>query len=388
MEELAAVLSAAGHDALLILAESSRDPALAPFVGPVHLGRALLVATREGSVSVGLFTDMEREEAARCGARVLEAEALGVPEGLRKGLSAADLWAAAATAAVGGAGVGPPGRLALAGHPAAGAAVAVAAHLGAAGWEVVDGDSLVRRARRRKDEAAVRSARRAAAGTCRAFRAVARTLRAAAPDGDGRLWLAGERLRAGHLREAVARALVPWGLEQPVGNIVAAGRDAGVPHSEGDSARELAAGEALVVDLFPRGELFADCTRTFCVGVAPEALRAAHEIVVAALRAAHEAARPGVRGWDLQEAACERFHAAGRPTPIHDEGTRRGYVHNLGHGVGYELHELPSFSHASGDDGVLAPGDLLTLEPGLYDPDEGWGVRVEDLVLIGEERTE
>lgn len=388
MEELAAALSAAGCDALLVLAESARDPALAPFVGPVHLGRALLVASGDGVPCVGLFTDMEREEAGRGGARVLAPGALGIPEGLRQGLGAAELWSVAATAALKAAGAERPGCVALAGRPPAGTAVGVARSLNEAGWDVVDGDAVVRRVRRHKSEAARRAAQRAAAGTCEAFRAVARALRAAAPDGEGRLWLGGERLRAGHLRDAVARALVPWSLEQPAGNIVAAGRDAGVPHSEGDSGRELSAGEALVVDLFPRGELFADCTRTFCVGEAPDALRSDHALVVEVLRAAHARGRPGVRGWDLQEAACERFHEAGHATPIHDEGTRNGYVHNLGHGVGYELHELPSFSHAAGDDGVLAVGDLFTLEPGLYDPDEGWGVRLEDLVLMGEEGVE
>jgi len=386
--ELAAALRAAGCDLLVVLAQSARDPALAPFVGAVHLGSALLIVPAGERPLLGPFTDMEREEAARTGCAVLTPESLRLPESLRAGLAAAELWAASAGAALESAHIAAGGRAALAGSPPAGAAVAVARELERRGWEVVDGTELVRLARKRKSAAQRRAVERSAGGVADAFRAVARILAASAADAEGRLWIGGERLRAGHLRDGVARALVPWGLDQPEGSIVAAGRDAGVPHTQGDSARELAAGEALVVDLFPKGELFADCTRTFCVGRPPQALRDAHELVVATLRDTHAAARPGVRGRDLQEAACARFHVAGWPTPLHDEGTLRGYVHNLGHGVGYELHELPSFARTAGEEGRLEEGDVLTLEPGLYEPDEGWGVRVEDLVAVGADGVE
>jgi Xaa-Pro aminopeptidase len=59
-------------------------------------------------------------------------------------------------------------------------------------------------------------------------------------------------------------------------------------------------------------------------------------------------------------------------------------VHGLGHGVGYELHELPSFKEsASPEDGRLEPGDVVTLEPGLYEPGPGgFGVRLEDLFVV------
>ena len=179
------------------------------------------------------------------------------------------------------------------------------------------------------------------------------------------------------------------GVEQPHGNILAPGGEAGVPHSAGTDRRQLRGGEPLIVDLFPRGAwrdrppLFADCTRTLCAGEPPAALVRAHAAVLAALAAARSLAAPGVRGWDLQEAVCLRLEAAGYPTPLHQPGTVAGYVHNLGHGVGYELHELPVFRKVAGAEGVLAAGDVFTLEPGLYDPDAGWGVRLEDLCWLG-----
>ena len=105
--------------------------------------------------------------------------------------------------------------------------------------------------------------------------------------------------------------------------------------------------------------------------------------MLAALARAKTAARPGVRGWDLQEAACRAFEAAGWPTLLSSPETTAGYVHGLGHGVGYELHEQPSFRRAAGSEGMLAEGDVFTLEPGLYDPSDGWGVRLEDLMALG-----
>ena len=56
-----------------------------------------------------------------------------------------------------------------------------------------------------------------------------------------------------------------------------------------------------------------------------------------------------------------------------------------GHGVGLEVHEPPHFRDEPGEEGVLQVGDLVTLEPGLYDPDEGWAVRLEDLVHLTKE---
>ncbi len=379
-----------GCGALLVLAESARDPDLAHFTGPVHLGRALLVLPRGGAPRLGYVSPMEREEAAATGLALLPPEALEVPRAQREGWPEARLLAAAAAAALAACGV-PEGRVALAGHGPAGTGWEAARRLAEAGWTPVDGNELTRRLRKRKEARHLDGIRRAAAGTVAAFREVARLLAAAEPrpaTGSGRsgaleeLWLEGERLTAGRLRAAVAAVLAGHGLEQPAGNILAAGRAAAVPHNAGDDGRVLRTGESLVVDLYPSAPPFADCTRTFCVGPPPAALAAAHAAVHHTLAAAHRAARPGVRGWDLQRAACAELASRGYPTLLGDPDTLTGYVHNLGHGVGYELHEYPSFRRHAGAEGRLEAGDVLTLEPGLYDPDDGWGVRLEDLVWL------
>jgi Xaa-Pro aminopeptidase len=65
-----------------------------------------------------------------------------------------------------------------------------------------------------------------------------------------------------------------------------------------------------------------------------------------------------------------------------------GYVHNLGHGVGFELHEAPTFRKANGAEGVLRTGDVFTLEPGLYDAEAGYAIRFEDLCALTEDGLE
>lgn len=366
-----------------MLAEHGGDPDLAPFVGAGHLGGALVLLPADGRPRLGYLTEMDREEAAASGCESMTPEQLGVRGLVEGGADAATLWAGVVERALALCELAPQ-RLAMAGRHGAGVVASVVQRLVEMGWRPVDGGEAVRRWRRSKTAGELAEIQRVAGGVAVAMRRVAEIL-AGATQRRGELWVEGERLRVARLRVALSRELAERGLEQPQGNIVSAGGVAGVPHSQGSSERVLRAGESLVVDLFPRGRLYADCTRTFCVGEPPPALVAAHVEVRAALQAAAREARPGMQGWDLQRAVCDRFEAAGWPTPIDSPGSECGYVHGLGHGVGYELHELPSFRHEAAEEGRLAEGDVFTLEPGLYAPDEGWGVRLEDLVRLGPE---
>jgi Xaa-Pro aminopeptidase len=388
LDALSAGLAELGCEALLVLAASAQDSDLASFLpGPSHLGECLLVLPRGGEPRLGFLTPMERDEAAATGLALLTPEDLDVSRWSSELPEPAYFLARVAGRALDRSGV-RPGRIALAGHGQAGVIQGACAALGGMGWTWTSGNALVYAARKRKQPAELAGLREAAMATGDAMRSVARLLAAATVAGDGELWLEGERLRVARLRAEIARVLAARGLEQPRGNIVAPAQEGAIPHSSGTQDRVLRAGESLIVDVFPRGRLFADCTRTFCVGDPPEILRRGHASVCEALEEAHLRSAPGVRGWDVQEAVCARFTAAGYPTPISEPATTRGYVHNLGHGVGFDLHELPTFKKASGGEGVLREGDVFTLEPGLYDPAEGWAVRLEDMVHLGEEGPE
>lgn len=392
-EVLGRELADRGCDALLIVGASGRDPDLAPFVGPVHLSRAVLFLPAPGpdpGRSRGPFlaylTPMERGEAARTGFPLLTPAELEVERLSRERTEPGSFWSAFLEGLLGRTGL-PPGRLALAGHLGAGTAVVFSRALEEAGWTLVEGHPVVRRLRQRKRPEEVAAIREAARGTVAAFRRVAEVLAAAAagPVDGGALRFEGEPLTVDRLRQEVFRVLAGLGLEQPEGNIVAPGEEGAMPHSVGTDGRALRRGESLVVDLFPRGRLYADCTRTFCVGEAPAPLAAAWAAVRRALEIARAGLRPGVRGFALQEEVCRHFQDLGHPTPVSHPGTEVGYVHNLGHGVGHELHEYPSFKKEAGAEGVLGAGDVVTLEPGLYSVEQGYGVRLEDLLVVGEE---
>ncbi len=378
-------LAELGAAALVVVAENSRDPDLARFAGPVHLGECFLIVPRGARPRLGFYTPMERDEAAATGLDLLQPADLGLDKLLREAPTRELAVAGALERALRHLAI-EPNRIALAGTGPAGTLWETGAMLARAGWTPVSGNRLTRLVRKAKTAAEIAEARRVAAGAASAFRQVAGLLAAASVE-EGELRLGGEGLTVGRLKREIARSLADFELEQPRGNIVAPAEEGAVPHSSGTGGRALRAGQSIVVDLFPKGWLFADCTRTFCVGRPPEPLAAAHGAVLAALERSHErlsaervAARP--RGHSLQASVCSGFKSLGYPTPVTDPGTTVGYVHNLGHGVGFDLHEYPSFRREAGEEGVLEVGDLVTVEPGLYDPGAGWGVRLEDMVHL------
>jgi len=80
---------------------------------------------------------------------------------------------------------------------------------------------------------------------------------------------------------------------------------------------------------------------------------------------------------------CELFEAMGHPTVRTNPATQEGYVHSLGHGLGLHVHEYPvSGAYANESRDVLAPGTVFTIEPGLYYPEKGVGVRLEDTYAV------
>jgi Xaa-Pro aminopeptidase len=389
LEHLQDVLASQGAGTLLVLATGSIDPDLQPFVGERHLGSSWL-AVSAGAARLAYATAMEREEAAATGIGLLTPEDLDLAAlGDRLGRDSAAFWGAWVARGIERAGVAPPGPLLLAGHPPAGVAVEVARALGQLGHTFSSGDAAVRAVRRRKTDAELNEIRRVTAAVGEAFTAVADLLAGAQIGARGELILEGEVLRVARLRSAIRAVFAAAALDQPKGNIVACGRDGGVPHNPGTDETEVRAGESVVVDLFPRGRLFSDATRTFVRGDVPAGLRRAHALTAEALKAAVAATRAGAVGWDLQRETCRRFAEEGFATLVGDPKTVTGYVHGLGHGVGLELHEDPSFRAGAGERGVLAERDVVTLEPGLYDPSPGgYGVRIEDLVIVEAEGCE
>ncbi len=164
--------------------------------------------------------------------------------------------------------------------------------------------------------------------------------------------------------------------------IVACGADAADPHDRGTGPLE--AGESIIVDIFPRSKVtgyYGDLTRTFCVGEPSGTVEAWYDITLEAQRAALETIEAGVSGSTVHDAVCDIYEDAGLLTLRADEKTETGFIHTTGHGVGLDIHEIPRLSERENE---LEAGNVVTIEPGLYDPTVG-GVRIEDLVVVTED---
>lgn len=156
----------------------------------------------------------------------------------------------------------------------------------------------------------------------------------------------------------------------PFATIVASGPRSALPHARCTS-RVLERNELLLLDFGAtyRGYC-ADVTRTVVVGRADDRQREVYEIVRAANATASGAVRAGMRGRDAD--ALARSY-------IERRGHGDAFGHSLGHGLGLEVHEAPRLAKTA--DAVLAPGSVVTIEPGIYLP--GWGgVRIEDDVYL------
>src|SRR5262249_27468353 len=197
--------------------------------------------------------------------------------------------------------------------------------------------------------------------------------------------LDGEALTVEFVKAAMTQAFVDHGAMSE-DYIVAWGEQGARGHDTGSG--QIPPNSPVVIDVFPRDResaCFADMTRTFVVGEPPGEIVEWHKLVKEAVDRTIEPIKPGVKGKELFDIACDIFEAAGQkttrtkqPGEILDEG----FYHSLGHGVGVEGPEAPGLGQLGQKE--LVPGDVITIEPGLYRQGFG-GVRLEDLVLVTED---
>jgi len=150
--------------------------------------------------------------------------------------------------------------------------------------------------------------------------------------------------------------------------IVASGARGALPHGVA-SGKIVERGDAVVVDFGCKVEYCSDVTRMVTLGIDPEKERIIG-IVHDALQKAKSAVRAGLKCSDIDKIA--RDH-------IEDKGFGEFFIHSLGHSVGIDVHEKPVFS--ARDETVLEENMVLTIEPGIYLP-EDFGVRLEDTVVV------
>jgi Xaa-Pro aminopeptidase len=240
-----------------------------------------------------------------------------------------------------------------------------------------------RRSKSEHEIAGIRRAQKAAEAGMAAARGLLR-----AAEGNGTLMLDGEPLTCERIKRAIGQAFTDNDCTAD-DFIVARGAQAAVGHDTGSGS--ISAGEVVVIDLWPKDResaCYADMTRTFVVGEPSEEIVEWHRLVKEALDQTLEATEPGVKGRAVFDISCDIFEEAGQKTQRtkeHGKPLDEGFFHGLGHGVGLEVHEAP-FMGLLGEK-ELVPGDVITLEPGLYRQGFG-GVRLEDLVLVTEDGAE
>nr|QNO52820.1 Xaa-Pro dipeptidase [Methanosarcinales archaeon ANME-1 ERB6] len=188
----------------------------------------------------------------------------------------------------------------------------------------------------------------------------------------------GEVLTSEKIKAYIEHDLIDSGCTCDGGEpIVACGKRAADPHFTGTGS--LLADEPIIIDIFPRlkrERYYADMTRTVVKGEPGKAIKEMYEAVLAAQNAALARVKEGVTCKTLHNIVCDVFEERGYETIR--KRSKKGFIHSTGHGVGLDLHENP---RVADNDYELRKGNVITIEPGLYDPEVG-GVRLEDMVLV------
>ena len=157
--------------------------------------------------------------------------------------------------------------------------------------------------------------------------------------------------------------------------IVASGVNAAIPHHI-PSSKRLKAGESIITDFgFKYKGYCSDFTRTVFLKRAPLKLEQAYNHVEKAYHASMALVLVGTKTRDVYKRAVD---------VLAEKKLDKYFIHNLGHGAGLEIHELPNLSPKSKD--VLENGMVFSIEPGVYIPRLG-GIRIEDLVYLHKGQT-
>lgn len=382
------LLQHTGLDGLMVFGSSLHNPAMKYMVGDVFVSAAIVIK-QAGQEPVLVHRAMERDEAAQTGMTLLEIEKYAWKdvleeaggdslraEGLRWSRILSDL--------------GVHGRMAIYGRLEMNQNFGILQHLDELmpELELVSEPSVkavLNLARTTKTDDETERIRRMGEITTEVVGLTAELLSEGRAK-DGLLVDSTDQpILVGAIKRQIDLWLAERGAENVEGVIFAVGKDAGVPHSVGRENDVLPLGQTIIFDIFPAeagGGYFYDFTRTWCLGFAPDEAVKLYQDVLEAYETAYALLGAGASLQAIEKATCDQFEAQGHPTHQNTTSPHNGYVHTLGHGVGLAIHEQPSFRLTSDSSPDLQPGMVFTVEPGLYYPEQGMGVRLEDTVFL------
>lgn len=199
---------------------------------------------------------------------------------------------------------------------------------------------------------------------------------------NGTLFVKGEPLTVGRVKSFFGHKLLENGCLPEEDIIVACGTKSSDPHYLGEPEDNLKTDQPIILDIYPRSiqkRYWTDMTRTIVKGKASDKLKKMFDAVFEAKNASFDAIQSGAVGSHVYDVCCDVLEKRGYETTRNGKKVTRGMTHSLGHGVGLQIHESPRMSEL--DTSSLREHVVVTVEPGLYDPDIG-GVRLEDIIEV------
>ena len=375
-------------DALFVSGGTRDNPAMHYLANGAQVGEYTLLIKKRTEEPVLIVLGMERDEAAKSGLRVIDrsryklAQLLHQEDGNSMAAHARMISAIFTELKV-------SGNVGLYGREEQGFTIAMFSELRARLPEISfigePTPNVLQLAQITKDEAEMKRIRSLATTALSVVSDTRQFLASHAVEKERLVTKSGVPLTVGDVQRQIHLWSAEHNLENAEGMILSNGHDAGVPHSRGTKNAPLVLGETIVFDYFPReygGGYFYDFTRTWCLGHAPPPIEQAHRQVVEAFDIALSKLRVGQSCRFLQSTVNDYFEGLGHCTTRSHPSTNEGYVHSLGHGVGLSIHEYPRLAETVAQDEEVQAGMVLTIEPGLYYPEDGYGIRVEDYVWI------
>ncbi len=388
--ELDALMQARNLDAFIVFGNAEHNPPMTYLTGGGHVSHATLIKKR-GEEAALFFGDMERDEAAKSGLKLIPYSKYDMNALIKKskgnGLLAAAMRCQLMLEDMGV----TSGRVGVYGTYDLSAIFGMLSRLKKLMPALkfvgeAREDSIFMRAMETKDEAEVARIRRMGKVTTDVVGKVADFLTSCdVRDDEVLLNVDSSALTVGDVHSKIRLWVAEHGAELPSGFIFSIGRDAGVPHSVGNLTDLMKLGQTIVFDIYPAeagGGYYYDFTRTWSLGYATPEAQALFDQVKELYDHLNDNFDLNVPFKHYQQMACEYFEGKGHQTPLHTNAPVEGYVHSLGHGVGLNIHERPFSGLMNGDDQRLAPGVVVTSEPGLYYPEKGMGFRIEDTLWV------
>ena len=388
--DLDALMQAKSLDAILVIGNAEHNPPMYYLTGGGHVSGATLIKKR-GEEAVLFHQDMERGEAAKSGLKCISYSTYPYADLLKQAKNDPALAAAIRYQRMFTDMGLKRGRVGLYGFSDVGSALAVFDHVRRLipDLELVGetrDDSVFMKAMETKDEAEVARIRKMGKVTTQVVGRVAEYLTGREVREDEILLKEdGTPLTIADVKAKINLWLAELGAENPEGTIFAIGRDAGLPHSTGSPEDLLRLGQTIVFDIFPcevGGGYFYDFTRTWSLGYAAPEAQKLYDEVKAVFDKVMKNFDLNALFKNLNRFVCEEFEGMGHKSPLNTQAPLDGYVHSLGHGLGLNVHERPWSGLTATDDNILKPGVVVTVEPGLYYPENGMGVRIEDTLWV------